>query len=78
MINEFLEDIFMQERSTLDKLSDKVNQVLQKHQEQQEESALLRSELQSKEATIESLREEIAMKDMEIEEIVAKIESILG
>jgi cell division protein ZapB len=68
----------MQERSTLDRLSDKVNQILQKHQEQQEESALLRSEVESKEATIESLREEIAMKDLEIEEIVAKIESILG
>lgn len=68
----------MQERTTLDKLSDKVNQVLQKHQQLQEESALLRSEVQSKEATIDTLREEIAMKDMEIEEIVAKIESILG
>jgi len=68
----------MEERSTLDRLSDKVNQILQKHQQQQEESALLRSEVENKEATIESLREEIAMKDLEIEEIVAKIESILG
>ncbi len=68
----------MEERSTLDRLSDKVNQILQKHLQQQEESALLRSELESKDTTIENLREEIAMKDLEIEEIVAKIESILG
>ncbi len=68
----------MQEQSIIDKLSSRVSQVIQKHQELKQESEMLRSQMSSKDETIEKLREELAMKDLEIEEIVSKIETILG
>ncbi len=78
MTTEFLEDFFMQEQSILDRLSDRVTKVIQKHQELLQESELLRGELSTKDETIKRLRDELAMKDLEIEEIVSKIETILG
>ncbi len=68
----------MHEPSVIDKLNEKVTQILQKHQALQEEANVLRGEMGSKDEEIAKLREEISLKDMEIEEIVAKIESILG
>ena len=68
----------MQEQTTLDKLGDKVEQVVHKYHELQNEVAHLRNENSGKQSEIERLREDIAMKDLEIEEIVSKIESILG
>jgi cell division protein ZapB len=68
----------MQEQSILDRLSNRVTQVIQKHQQLEQESEVLRNEMAKKEQIIENLQEELAMKDLEIEEIVAKIETILG
>ncbi len=68
----------MQEQNVLDKLSDRVNQVVQRYNDIRGEVEHLRNENGGKQAEIERLREEIAMKDLEIEEIVSKIESILG
>ncbi|MCD6190841.1 MAG: hypothetical protein J7K14_04790 [Sulfurimonas sp.] len=75
----------MQDKTNLDKLSERVSQILQEYNSLKSENETLRneqitlkaqSELQYTE--IEKLREENRMKDLEIEEIVNKIESILG
>ena len=75
----------MQDKTNLDKLSERVSQILQEYNSLKSENETLRngqitlkaqSELQDTE--IEKLREENRMKDLEIEEIVNKIESILG
>lgn len=75
----------MQEETVLEKLSDKVSQVLQQYNSQKSENEMLRTELMTlkaerelKDKEIERLADENAMKDLEIEEIVSKIESILG
>jgi cell division protein ZapB len=75
----------MQEQTTLDRLGEKVSQVLQQFHSLKGENEMLRNELMTlkaerelKDKEIERLGEENAMKDLEIEEIVNKIESILG
>ncbi|MEA3331686.1 MAG: hypothetical protein U9Q29_08345 [Campylobacterota bacterium] len=75
----------MQNRTTLEKLSDKVSQILQEYHSLKSENELLRNELvilkaesEMKNQEIEKLTEDNTMKDLEIEEIVNKIESILG
>ncbi len=75
----------MQEQTILDKLDEKVSQILQRHDSLKSENEMIRNELltlkaerELKDAEIERLSEENAMKDLEIEEIVTKIESILG
>ena len=75
----------MENQTTLEKLSDKVSQILQQYHEMKGENEMLRTELvqekaqrELKDQEIEKLTEENAMKDLEIEEIVNKIESILG
>jgi len=75
----------MQEQSMLDRLDEKVSQVLQHYNALKGENETIRTELitlkaerELKDAEIEKLSEENAMKDLEIEEIVSKIESILG
>ena len=77
--------IFMENRTTLEKLSDKVSQILQQYHSLKGESEVLRNELvtlkaesEMKSQEIEKLIEDNTMKDLEIEEIVNKIESILG
>jgi chromosome segregation ATPase len=76
----------------VEKLADKVSLVLKKHHEltgdnevQRNEIAELKAtleaknkEIEEKNKTIETLKEENEMKEMEIEEIVSKIENILG
>jgi len=75
----------MQEQTTLDRLGEKVSQILQQFHSLKGENEMLRNELMTlkaerelKDKEIERLGEENAMKDLEIEEIVNKIESILG
>ena len=75
----------MDNQSTLEKLSEKVSEILQRYNAVHEENELLRSELvalkaekEIKNQEIERLLEQNTMKDLEIEEIVNKIESIIG
>jgi cell division protein ZapB len=75
----------MENKTTLEILSDKVSQVLQQYHSLQGENEMMRNEIMSlkaekeiKDKEIEKLSEENAMKDLEIEDIVNKIESILG
>ncbi len=80
-----IDEAFMEQKSILENLSDKVTLVLQKYDELKSENETLRSELMTlrsqsggKDEELERLREENAMKDLEIEEIVNKIEGILS
>ena len=75
----------MENQTTLEKLGDRVSQILQQYHTMKDENEILRNELvqekaqkELKDQEIEKLIEENAMKDLEIEEIVNKIESILG
>jgi len=75
----------MENKTTIEVLADKVSQVLEKHNSLQSENDTLRNELvalkgqaEVKDQEIEKLTEQNVMKDLEIEEIVNKIESILG
>lgn len=75
----------MDNQTTLEKLSDKVSQILQQYHSFKSENEALRTELitlkaekEVKNQEIERLIEENVMKDVEIEEIVNKIESMLG
>jgi len=75
----------MQSQTNLEKLNDKVSQILQNYNTLKEENKAYRNEIvtlkaenEAKNSEIEKLTEANVMKDMEIEEIVEKIESILG
>ena len=75
----------MQEQTSLEKLSEKVSQILQQYHSLKGENEMIRNELitlkaerELKDQEIEKLNEENAMKDLEIEEIVSKIENLLG
>jgi len=75
----------MEEQTIVNKLDDKVSEVLQHYTALKSENEMIRTELMTikaerelKDKEIERLSEENAMKDLEIEEIVSKIESILG
>ena len=75
----------MQESTTLEKLSQKVSQMLRNYDELRMENAQLKESAEqleldcnAKEAMVTQMQEELTEKDREIEEIVNKIESILG
>ena len=75
----------MQESTTLEKLSQKVSQMLRNYDELRMQNAqlkenveLLELDLTGKDAAVTQMQEELMQKDREIEEIVNKIESILG
>jgi len=72
----------MQEQTNLDRLGEKVSQILKEYNELKSENDTLRNELTilkaQKDQEIERLIKENAMKDQEIEDIVSKIESMLG
>jgi len=75
----------MENISSLELLNQKVTQILQNYHSLKEENELLRNEVMTikaqseiKDQELEKLREENLEKDIEIEEIVAKIESMLG
>lgn len=74
-----------QSQSVLDKLGGKVTQVMAQLQALREENEVLKNDLMSAQAQNEAYRAQIerleadnAAKEREIEEIVNKIESILG
>lgn len=74
-----------QAQSILDKLGGKVSQMMQQIKELNEENGQLKNDLMSAQAQNEASRAKIdqleadnAAKEREIEEIVTKIESILG
>ncbi|MBA1438755.1 MAG: hypothetical protein FAF05_07210 [Epsilonproteobacteria bacterium] len=75
----------MEDKSALKRLDEGISQILQQLQMLKEENESLRNELISvkgqcdiKTQEIEKLTQLNAQKDQEIEEIVNKIESILG
>ncbi len=75
----------MQNQTTLEKLDEKVSEVLIQYHELKSENETIRNELitlkgqkEIQDQEIDKLTEENTMKDLEIEEIVNKIESILG
>ena len=75
----------MEEQTILDRLDEKVSQVLEQYNALVEENEIARNELvtlraenELKDKEIERLSEENSMKDLEIEDIVNKIESILA
>jgi chromosome segregation ATPase len=75
----------MENQTNLEKLNSKVSQVLQNFNSLKNENQLMRTEIvtlkaenEAKEVEIVKLRDENVMKELEIEEIVEKIESILG
>jgi len=76
---------FMDNQTILEKLGDRVSQVLQHYHAVKSENEILQNELMKekaqielKDAEIEKLTTQNSVKDLEIEEIVNKIESILG
>ncbi|MEN4046970.1 MULTISPECIES: hypothetical protein [Sulfurimonas] len=75
----------MDNQTALNKLSEKVSSILEKYHTLIDENEKMRNEIVTlkadcalKNQEIERLHEENAQKDIEIEEIVNKIESILG
>ncbi|MEN8146062.1 MAG: hypothetical protein ABFR02_00420 [Campylobacterota bacterium] len=75
----------MQESTTLEKLSQKVSQMLRNYDELRVENSELKEKIEhleldhsAKEAAVTQMQEELTEKDREIEEIVTKIESMLG
>ncbi len=75
----------MENETTIQKLNTKVGDILERYHAMKEEVELLRNEVvtlkaekEAKENEIARLSDENAMKDLEIEEIVNKIENILG
>jgi len=75
----------MENPTNLEKLNDKVSQILQEYHSLKGETEILRTEIvtlkaerEIKNQEIEKLNDLNVMKDLEIEEIVTKIENILG
>jgi len=75
----------MEEKSTIERLGDKVSQILQEYNSLKSDNETLRNEIVTlkaqsdiKDQEISKLSDDNAMKDLEIEEIVSKIESILS
>ncbi|CAI6149744.1 MAG: hypothetical protein SPLUMA2_SPLUMAMAG2_00799 [uncultured Sulfurimonas sp.] len=75
----------MQNQTTLEKLDEKVSEVLKQYHVLKSENETIRNELitlkaqrEIQDQEIDKLTDENTMKDLEIEEIVNKIESILG
>jgi len=75
----------MQEQTTLERLSQKVSQMLRDYDDLRMENMQLKENMErleldctAKQAMVTQMQEELAEKDREIDEIVNKIESILG
>lgn len=75
----------MENQTNIEKLNTKVTEIVQKYHSLKSENDMLRSELvtlkaelEIKNQEIENLTEQNIQKDIEIEEIANKIESILG
>jgi SMC interacting uncharacterized protein involved in chromosome segregation len=77
-------EIIMQNQTALEILDEKVSDILQKYASLKSENEMLRTEVitlkSQKEITtqeLEKLRDNNTLKDLEIEEIVSKIESLV-
>ena len=75
----------MQDQPTVEKLSQKVNQMLRHDDELRIENSQRKEKIErleldhsAKEAAVTEMQDELTEKDREIEEIVTKIESMLG
>ncbi len=75
----------MENQTTLEKLGDKVSQVLEQYHSLKDDNEALRNEIVTLKSSLELKNQELnrlsddnAMKDLEIEDIVSKIESILN
>ncbi len=75
----------MENLPVIEQLSRKIDEVLAQMRTLKEENTRLRNELvavkaqnEAKDAQIAKLNEELSMKDLEIEEVIGKIEAILG
>jgi len=71
--------------TTIEQLNDKIDAMVTRYETMKTENETLRNEVisvkgqgEAKDVTIVKLEEENALKDMEIEEIVKKIELALG
>jgi len=75
----------MENISMLEKLSDHIDELLRNYKELRVQNEELKKDLltcraasQKKDEEIAKLQEELAMRDLQIEEIVKRIESYLG
>ena len=75
----------MQNRPLIELLAEKIDQIVAKLKALEEQNAALRNELvsvkaqnEAKDAQIAKLNDELVMKDLEIEEVIGKIEALLG
>ncbi len=75
----------MENRPVIEQLAEKIDRVVARLKALEEENNRLRNELvsvkaqnEAKDTQIAKLTEELAMKDLEIEEVIGKIEAILG
>jgi cell division protein FtsB len=75
----------METMNPLEKLAQKIDGMIVKLKNLEDENAALRNDLmavkaqnEAKDAQIAKLNDELAMKDLEIEEVIGKIEAILG
>ncbi len=72
-------------QTVIEELNERIDAVLKRYEAMKSENETLRNEVvsmkvqsEAKDQTIQKLEEENALKDIEIEEIVKKIESALG
>ncbi len=75
----------MENRPVIDRLGEKIDEVVARLKRLEEENVRLRNEMvalkaqsEAKDAQIAKLSDELAMKDLEIEEIIGKIEAMLS
>ncbi len=75
----------MQNIPVIEQLAGKIDEMISRMKRLEEENGRLRNELvaakaqsEAKDAQIARLTEELAMKDLEIEEVIGKIEAMLG
>ena len=75
----------MQNQTSLEILNDKVSDILQRYSSLKTENEMFRTELITLKAEreitnqeLQKLRDQNTLKDLEIEEIVSKIESLVG
>ncbi len=75
----------MEQRSPFDILSERIDTLLKRMQDLERQNEELKKELltcraaaQGRDDEVQKLKDELAMRDLEIEEIVKKIEAYLG
>ncbi len=75
----------MQKIPVIEQLAKKIDDLITQFKRLEEENSRLRNELvavkaqnEAKDAQIAKLTEELTMKDLEIEEVIGKIEAMIG